>query len=246
MKLSARGSRIGVDLRNLGPVGWLFYVVDRMLARLSRGKIRFWAFRFLCQPVPAVPLLARTGGNMVVGEIGAGDVEHALFERPVGAIDERFARGSRCIAACDGTQLAGYLWLHQGPLRERLVACDFEALPNDCAWWDYDLEVLPKYRLGRTYARLWDAAFALMREHSIECTISWVLWSNKASLRAQERMGARRVGWLLLLDIFDAKLGWQSSAPWVRFAAPGRRLYVGVRADAYSIARNQTPEPERG
>lgn len=239
-------ARICADLRQMGGVGWLFYAIDRALERTSRGKIRLWAFKFLSQPVPAAPMLAPARGAMTIREIGTADLDHDLFERPAGAVEERFASGSRCIAACDQDRLAGYMWLHRGALRERLVACDFEALPNDRAWWDYDFEVMPKYRLGRTFARLWDVAFALMREHGVAHSVSWILWSNMASVRAHERMGARRVGWLVLLDAFDLKIGLQSSAPWVRLAGPGRRLHVGIRADDYSLARNQTPEPERG
>ena len=156
-------------------------------------------------------MLAPARGAVVVREIRAGELDPELFERPPGAVDERFASGSRCIAACDGDRLAGYMWLHCGALRERLVDCDFEALPNERAWWDYDLEVMPKYRLGRTFARLWDAAFAMMRENGIEHSVSWILWSNTDSVRAHERMGARKVGWLILLDAFGLKIGLQSS-----------------------------------
>lgn len=230
----------------MGVAGWLSYALDRALQAVSGGKARLWAFRFLSQPVPAAPFLRPTRGAAVVGEVTRHDVDPALFERPAGAIEARFAAGSRCIAARDGEQLAGYLWLHRGALQERLVACDFEAVSDDLVLWDYDLEVMPKYRLGRTFARLWDAAFALMREEGVTHSVSWVLWSNRTSLRAHERMGARSVGWLWLFEVFGVKCALQSWSPWLRFAGANRRLHIGVPADRYSPARNQTPASERG
>jgi hypothetical protein len=256
-----RLATLGADVRSMGALGWSIYAADRLLDRLTGGRARLWAFRFYAQPVPDEPLLppARGVSKMVVGVIEASDVAPELFERPKGAIEERFEDGSLCIAARDGQRLAGFMWLRFGVLRERLLACDFEPLPAGLTCWDYDFEVLPRYRLGRTFARLWDEGFRLLRARGVRESVSWIAFSNLASQRAHERMGARRVGWLVVLDAFGYKLAAQSGGPRLRgrprlrFAGRSERLHVPVdtRNDsAHSVAKNQTPvsgpDPDRG
>lgn len=124
------------------------------------------------------------------------------------------------------------MWLHFGRLRERMFACDFEALPVGRACWDYDFEIMPRYRLGRTFARLWDEAFRILRQRGIANTVSWIHYANLTSRRAHERMGARQAGWLFLLDVAGFKIALQSNKPYVRLARPSRRLRVTVQAAA--------------
>lgn len=217
----------------MGLLGWAFYAGDRALSRLSNAHVRLWCFLFYTQPVPragSVPA-ARTDPGLEIGPIAEGQIAAEAFERPPGAIERRFADGSVCIAARKKGRLLGFLWLHFGRLQERLVACDFEALPAELACWDYDVEVLPQYRLGRTFARLWDAAHALLRERGIRSTVSWVLLSNTPSRRSHERLGARPIGWLVVLDIWDRKIAITSSTPIFRFAGKGKRIHLPLRVD---------------
>lgn len=217
--------------------------LDLALARLSRGRVRLWALRFYLQPVPERPLLAPARNSRIrIGLLGRNEIDTALFERPQGAIEERFDSGSECIAALDEGRLAGFMWLHFGPLRERMFACDFEPFPPESVCWDYDFEIAPHYRLGRTFARLWDEAFRLLRDRGVRGSVSWVHFWNLESQRAHERMGAQPVGWLLMLDVFDFKLALQSGRGGIRFVPRGRRMLVRVDADAAPTAAHR---PER-
>lgn len=238
----------------MGGLGFSAHVAERVLSVATGGRVRLWALRFYAQPVPAQPLLpagrAPAASKLRVGTARPDEIDEAAFDRPTGAVAERFKAGSICVAARSGDDLAGFMWLHQGPLRERMFGCDFEAVPNHRAWWDYDFEVLPRFRLGRTFARLWDEAHTLLRSRGVEATISWIHLSNRASQRAHERAGARAVGWLVLLDSSLLRLGLQSAAPYIRVATGSRRLHVPVLLpDSFpaapttqSVARNQTPE----
>lgn len=236
----------------MGRSGWVMDRFDRLLARLSRNRVRLWALCLYLQPVPQQPLLySHKDRSVAVGMVGPDEMPATLFTRPRSAIESRFRDGSICIAARCGSELAGHMWLQFGRLRERMFECDFEALPAGRTCWDYDFEVMPRYRLGRTFVRLWDEAFRLLRERGIEWTASWIHWSNLASRRAHERIGARRVGWLVLLDIVGYKIALCSSRPFLRFATPGVRLYVPVQAaaeedggtasEAYSLEEVSTP-----
>lgn len=218
------------DLRAMGSTGWLLYVADRLLARASHDRARLWCFLFYVQPVSQRALLPPASDpTLRIARIEPDEVEAAAFKRPAGAIEERFASGSICIAARRGDELQGFMWLHSGVMRERLVACDFEALPGETACWDYDFEVFPAHRLGRTFVRLWDEAHRILRARGIKSTVSWISYTNLASRRSHERMGARQKGWLIVLDMFDRKFAVCSSRPCVRIAGAGKRFYFPVR-----------------
>ena len=225
------------DIRAMGLAGWFLYGVDRALNRISRGRMRLWAFWFYAQTIPPRPLLvANRSGKIQVGPLADGAIDLALFDRPPGAIEERFAAGSVCIAVIDGEKLAGFMWLHFGKFREYMLECDFEPLPPALACWDFDLEISPEYRLGRTFARLWDEANRLLRERGVAVSVSWVKVGNLASQRAHQRMGALRLGWLAVLDLFGLKLAARSAWPFMAIALPGRRLSIQVDASSVLAA----------
>ena len=220
------------DIRQMGVAGWMLYATDRLLDRVTRGRARLWAFRFYAQPVPVRPMLSPSQSTKLrVGKLAPDEIDPLCFDRPAGAIEERFAAGSTCIAALDAQELAGFMWLHFGTLRERLLACDFEPVPAGQTCWDYDFEVLPRFRLGRTFARLWDEAYRLLRDRGVAASVSWIAFPNLASQRAHARMGAQRVGWLIVLDVYGCKFSAQSSRPFVRITPSRRRLHVRVCAN---------------
>lgn len=252
--------RIRIDIRNMGVLGWILYSSDRVLDRFSLGRMRLWAFRFYAQPIPEHSMLPVSHrGRISIGRVMPGEIDSRLFERPAGAIEERFQAGSICVAAQREEELAGFMWLHFGALKERLVECDFEPTPAGRTCWDYDLEVFPHYRLGRTFARLWDETNRLLRNRGVEASVSWISFWNLTSRRAHMRMGAQPIGWMGMLDLFGWKVALQSRWPFLRLARPGRRLHVVVNATKaitprrvassaatsanHSIARNHTPEP---
>jgi len=215
----------------MGVAGWCSYKLDRLLAKASRGRMRLWVLCLYLQPVPSGPLLTpQRQTNLRFGVVTAAEISASEFKRPKAAIDSRFERGSVCVAGRTDKGIAGYLWLHFGRLRERMFACDFEGLPAGRTCWDYDLEIAPQYRLGRTFARLWDETFRVLRERGIAHTASWIHCANLSSRRSHERMGATQAGWLILLDVFGFKMALASSRPFLRFAGPGKRIYIPVQA----------------
>lgn len=60
--------------------------------------------------------------------------------------------------------------------------------------WDFDVYVAHDRRLTRTFALLWDAANAWMRDHGFDWTVSRIDTLNEVSLRSHAAMGARRLG----------------------------------------------------
>lgn len=206
-------------LKRFGWLGSGFYLADRALGRVSGGRAGLFGCWFYAQPVAERARVAvATSDAWSVGPIAADRVPEGAFERPPGAVPKRFEDGSVCIAALKGDELGGFMWLHFGPLRERLVRCVFEPVPSDQACWDYDFHIAPKYRMGRLFARLWDAADEVIRAHGRRTTVSWVTFSNLASARAHERLGARRVGWAAFLSVGGVQATVSSARPFVHLS----------------------------
>lgn len=226
----------------MGFAGWSVYAVSRLISRLSFGRITILALRFYVQPVPQNPLLPpRPASDPIqVLRIGHEAFSAEAFERPAEAIRDRFDDGSLCIAATKDDSLVGFMWLQTGVLRERLARCRMHALPADRVAWDFDLHIEPKYRLGRLFARLWDAAFENLRERGIEATVSWIRFENRSSEHAHLRLGARRMGWVVFVTIFEHQFLLGSLRPVFAYSRPGSSADLYVDAGRF-LTSSVTP-----
>lgn len=226
------------DIRTMGLAGWLVYATDRVLGRLFRGRAGIHVLRFYMQPVPAEGLVSkRADDSFTVGVIGRDVVPETVFERPPGVVSERFDDGSICIAALKRDELAAFMWLQRGVLRERIVRCRLHALPHEQVEWDYDFYIQPRYRLSRLFARLWDAAANDLRERGVNATLSWVHLHNRASANAHARLGAAPIGWAMFLVVFGHQLMITSMYPKIDYSRPGRTMDLYV--DASPLLRDQ-------
>jgi hypothetical protein len=152
---------------------------------------------------------------------------------------------SRCFTAWQGSTLAGFLWFTQREYAEDEVRITFRVHPADRAVWDLDVHIEPRFRLGRTFALLWDAAFGAMRAQGARWTISRVSAFNADSIRAHQRLGARPTGWAIFLLSGRFQLVLRSGGQ-----VKGRRLEQGpypvmeVRAPAQGIAAQPAEEAD--
>lgn len=223
----------------MGFAGWLAYATDRVLSKVSSGRVRFLALRFFLQPLPAKPLAPIRGGDPVsVMPITEGAFEAAAFGRPPEAIRDRYRDGSICIAATRDEELLGFMWLQRGTLRERVVRCHMEAEPKDKVVWDYDFFIQPRYRLGRLFGRLWDTASDLLRSQGIGGTVSWIRLENRASEKAHARLGAKRIGWASFLTLGGYQLMLASFRPYVSLTRPGTPAALRIDVSALIGADN--------
>lgn len=221
--------RFRSDIRQMGLAGWLFYAVDRALNRISSGRVGILALRFYLQPLPNERLVAvRENDPVQVGPISLGSMDLAAFGRPIDAIQERIDAGSTCIAALRDGELLGFMWLQPGTLKERLVRCHMHVEPCSQVVWDYDFFIQPRYRLGRLFGRLWDAASASLRVRGVDATVSWIRLENRASEQAHSRLGARRIGWAIFLSAFGRQAMISSFAPYLDFAGTQKTMMLNV------------------
>lgn len=176
--------------RKLGALNGSLLLADRLLGALSSNHARIIRYYLAAQPVPSISSDAqRPASSSPVRRANGGDPIVTDFPRPPEVIAARFAAGSRCYVAKVRGQFAGYLWLAFGGYNEDEVRCRYEfAEPNICAW-DYDVYVVPAFRLGRTFARLWDAANQDLAGEGFRWSFSRISAFNPGSLAAHRRMG---------------------------------------------------------
>lgn len=152
------------------------------------------------------------------------DSVFARMPRPRIEIEERLASGAECHVCEVRGEFAGFIWLRAGWHEEHLAGCRYQ-VPDD-AVWDFDVFVVPKFRLGRTLARMWAAVDADLQSRGVRWSFSCISLFNRPSIGSHERLGARRVGTVIFFRFGCLQLTW----------LPGCRLpHVGTHAGTLSI-----------
>jgi hypothetical protein len=180
----------------------LLYAAARLLGRLAGSRVRLIKYYFVAQPVPAHPpgsaLLAPR--QFALEWLAPESSLLARMDRPSAVIAARFAQGARCLAATTlAGELAGFLWFVPGPYEEDEVRVRFVPTPAGRVAWDFDVSVMPAYRMSRLFGYLWARAGTELRASGITHTVSRISAFNPASLAAHRRLGAVVVGQAVFL-----------------------------------------------
>jgi len=192
--------------RDLGFGTSLLYYISEVARRVSGQRIRLTRYLIVAQPIPAAPFVKRPDRATLISQVDADDLRVASFPRPTNIIARRYAAENICLqAAVDGT-FAGFLWLAFGTYEEDEVRCRYELSEPSRMVWDFDVYVEPRFRLGRTFVRLWDAANELLRNRGIRWSISRIAAFNAASLAAHARLGTVKLGYATFLSIGEFQL----------------------------------------
>lgn len=166
------------------------YLLAQVLRRLSGGRARIVRYHFFAQPVPQEPKKhTRPSVKSRVRQITAADPIIAAFPRSKAVIEQRFQSGATCFVAENDGRFAGYLWLAREKYEEDEVRCTYSLTPSEHCAWDFDVYVAPDYRIGRTFARLWDAANQYLAQEGIQWSMSRITPFNIASIAAHQRLG---------------------------------------------------------
>lgn len=221
MSLWNRLRRLVTDL------GWcdtLWLVAARLVERASLGSGRLIKYYFVAQPVPRVPGSARASGSIRMYVADRADRVLARAPRPAGVLADRFDQGASCIVAERDGEPVGFLWWCPGHFREDQVRCQYRWEPAAAAVWDFDVYVAPPLRVGRLFARLWQAAHAQLHAEQVAWTLSRIDAFNVASLGAHRRLGARELGRGVFLTIGSVQLSLLSMAPFVHWSRSDRQM----------------------
>lgn len=236
-------ARLQAVRRRLGLGLGVFYLLQRALRRLTGNRLDLGWHWLMTQPVPAGTLLDerwQRGIDVRPLDLAAAGRHGALSQ--AGDLDRRAARGDICIAAFQGGQLAGHLWLSFAGFDDEETRCSFRPVAGGA--WDFDLSVRPASRGGPVFAALWDAAASVLRERGCRWSASRVSAVNDLSLRSHRRLGAQPVGWFLVLRLGACRVILASMAPRLRFTGP-RTPYARVDVRLRQEQRVYSPPSRR-
>lgn len=209
-------------ISSLGFTNGMLYLLGRAMQSLSGGHWRLIRYYLVAQPVPNpfVPV-CRPSESDKVFEITLPNPILEHFPRPRAVIEGRFEKKHVCLAASNKQEFSGFLWFARGSYDEDEVHCRFVLAAPDSTVWDFDVHVEPRFRLGRTFARLWDAANERFSFSGIEWSMSRISAFNKQSIQSHSRMGTRRLHALTFVCLGRLQIGLMSCRPYLNICWNG-------------------------
>lgn len=202
--------------KDMGLRDGAWYVLTRALEALSGGHVRLVKYYLVAQPIgqPASKPMRPDAATTLLS-VAAGDACEADFPRPPAVLARRRAAGARCTAALVRGEFAGFIWIQRGRYEEDELRCTYVLDDPLRSVWDYDVYVEPKYRVGRTMARLWSHVDAELAASGVRWSFSRISAFNPASLASHARLGTVRCGSALFLCAGPLQLSWLPRFPWL-------------------------------
>ena len=219
--------RLAGPFQEFGLGAGLLYMISRALQTLS-PRLDLLVYELVVQPIPeSSPAQERAARGIEIRQIVSGDPEVDLMPARPEIKASRFAQGAVCLGAYRQEQLLGYIWLTFGPYEEDEARCTYAPVPNDRSVFDFDLYILPRYRMGRAFGSLWAAVNGWLRDRGIEQSYSRITRFNTASRKAHARLGAQRIGLALFLQAWRVELMVATVKPYLALSgSPGRRVQL--------------------
>jgi len=209
------------------------FAASRLFESVFGSRVRIVKYHITVQPVAAAREARAGTGSFDIAWADAGCPMFSGIARPSEIIRSRFAQGARCLVAANKGRFAGFLWFVVGPYDEDEVRVRFVPAPQGRAAWDFDVMVMPEYRMGRLFGYLWLRASDELRALGVSHTLSRISAFNAASLASHRRLGARVIGsafffcvgrWQLMRTSFAPRwhVSWRSEQrPMVTLSAHG-------------------------
>jgi hypothetical protein len=212
--------RIREATRQFGWINGVLYLLDRLCAAISRGKIRLYKYYLVAQPVPQKPwLAAKRGATLEVRQISRSDPLIKAVPRPEWAIAYRFDQDAICLAQLKAGEFIGCFWMTLGPYREDEVRCRYIPLPEGASAWDFDVYLHADQRNGIAFLKLWDEANRFYRERNVRWSLSRISAFNTQSMLSHGRMGAKRMGAVTFIQFGFHQVSLATVFPYVHFSS---------------------------
>lgn len=221
LSLTMPFQRIRTTYKQLGALDGSLYYVSLLLARISLGHARLIRYYLVAQPVHGEAACRPSAKNPVT-ELAPDDPLIASFPRPPAVIARRISDKAQCFVARSGNEFAGFLWLAYGAYDEDEVRCRYELTDSGTCVWDYDVHVEPQHRIGRTFARLWDAANAHLTRRGIRWSMSRISAFNPTSLAVHGRLGINTLYSATFICLGPLQLSLIGAAPWFHVSLSDR------------------------
>jgi hypothetical protein len=147
-------------------------------------------------------------------------------------IADRYKQNALCLAAYKDDEFAGCLWYVKNHYREDEVNCAYELGSENLAW-DFDVYVVPKFRLTPVFIKLWDTASAKLINSGCYWSLSRISAFNSMSLASHKRMGAKVIGWAVFIQIATVQLTIASISPY---------LHLSYSKNSFPLFKFQPPK----
>jgi hypothetical protein len=221
----------------LGPGNAVLWAANRLFETLG-APCRIIRYYFVAQPVAEEALLPpRRGRSIDVRRLSPDD--SALRDLPLtdDVLRYRFDQDAVCFGAFQNGAIVGCLWLCLDSYDEDEVRCTYALLPERQAAWDFDVYVVPEARGGFAFLRLWDEAYAFLRELGVHWSLSRISAFNPGSLGAHGNLGARRISSALFVRIGRLQLLLSSLSPYLYLSvSKDRRPRLALRVNSVDPA----------
>lgn len=199
--------KIQTPISTLGIVDGVLYLINRLLCVISRDRCSLLRYYFFAQPINRVVGERVTRNtDILIRRIFPEDPILPKLLRPISVLEDRFRQGATCFLATKGIEVVGYIWIILDTYKEDEVRCLYRTLPHRKVAWDFDVYIDPRYRLGRSFVRLWDAAANFLSEHGYEASVSRISAFNQRSLKSHSSMGAVRIGSAIFIKFGQAQI----------------------------------------
>lgn len=189
---------------------------------MTVGHGRVIRYYIVAQPVPVPPVATcRLSDAEKVQQVAAEEQIVSTFPRPAEVLRHRFERGHVCLAASSKGVFSGFLWFAHNYYEEDEVDCRFVLAEPKSSVWDYDVHVEPQFRLGRTFARLWDNANQYLAASGVRWSFSRISAFNRQSLLSHQRLGSRTLASLTFICVGPLQLAFMSCQPYITLSWSG-------------------------
>jgi len=236
--------RIIAPMVEFGPLAGTLYILDRVLSRLS-PRLRILAYELVVQPIPSTPVLPSARVRTLrCKELKRGDPDLRKVIAPLTVQEFRFAQDSICLATYREDRLIGYVWFCSGSYNEDEARCKFLVNPPGKAVFDFDLVVLPEFRMGLGFAAVWHCTAQYLRDRQIEYSFSRITRFNSISRRSHSRLGSIRIGSMLVVKVWGLEIFVATLPPFIRICLPASRVMVPLRLPA-GVPSNVREPPAR-
>ncbi len=196
-------------------------LLHRALQRLSGGHAALVPYGLFAQPLGTCGLsVVKPDPNTTTHQSSAAEIARQAWPRAPEVLAERWREGAHCYVTTVKEEFAGCIWISTVRHAEDEVACDY-LIPFDSVW-DFDVYVAPRWRLGRTFARMWRAVDEDLTRQGFRWSLSRISLFNRGSITAHTRMGARRIGSAYFLRLGPVQFGWHLGRPSLALGQIGR------------------------
>lgn len=209
--------------REMGTAWACVYMLHRALQASSGGHARIVPYALFAQPVGS-PALAAVRDDAATQVVPTTPQAPWLdqFPRPHSVIAARFANAHECFSVLVKGEFAGYAWIAQGRYEEDEVRCEYVIADPTSGVWDFDVFVAPRFRLGRTMARLWKAVDAALSARRVSWSFSRISRFNSVSISSHQRLGAVCVGHAVFIAFGALQFAFLTQAPFMQVSLKGR------------------------